>query len=174
MKRKNNRLETERLILKAYDECDRLQMIDILCNEDIKKTFMLPDFANRKQAEELFHKLIEFSRYDNHFEYGIYWDDVLIGFVNDCKIENDIIEIGYVIHPNYQGKGFATEAVSACIDELFRIGYEQIKAGFFEENIASCRVMEKCGMHKLDIENDEEYQGILHHCLYFGISKTER
>lgn len=63
----------------------------------------------------------------------------------------------------------ATEAVSACIDELFRIGLQKVTAGFFEENNASRRVMEKCGMHKLKKEDDIEYGGILHHCLYYGI-----
>jgi hypothetical protein len=31
--------------------------------------------------------------------------------------------------------------------------------------------MQKCGMHKIDLENDMEYKGILHHCLYYGIDK---
>ena len=172
MEKKKDRLQTERLILKAYDECDRQQMVDILFNEDIKKTYMIPDFANKKQAEELFEKLMNFSRSDNHFEYGIYFNNTLIGFVNDCEIKDSMIEIGYVITPEYQGRGFATETLQICIDELFRIGFEHIKAGFFEENIASCRVMQKCGMHKIDLEDDIEYKGILHHCLYYGIDKT--
>lgn len=172
MEKKKDRLQTERLILKAYDECDRQQMVDILFNEDIKKTYMIPDFDDKKQAEELFEKLMNFSRSDNHFEYGVYFNNTLIGFVNDCEIKGSMIEIGYVITPEYQGRGFATETLQICIDELFRMGFEHIKAGFFEENIASCRVMQKCGMHKIDLEDDIEYKGILHHCLYYGIDKT--
>ena len=171
MEKKKDRLQTERLILKAYDECDRQQMVDILFNEDIKKTYMIPDFDDKKQAEELFEKLMNFSRSDNHFEYGIYFNNTLIGFVNDCEIKGSMIEIGYVITPEYQGRGFATETLQICIDELFRMGFEHIKAGFFEENSASCRVMQKCGMHKIDLEDDIEYKGILHHCLYYGIDK---
>ena len=53
-----------------------------------------------------------------------------------------------MIAPAHQGKGFATEAVEACIEELFRMGFAHIRAGFFEGNVASCRVMEKCGMRK--------------------------
>ena len=51
------------------------------------------------------------------------------------------------------------------------MGFEHVKAGFFEENMASCRVMEKCGMTKLDVEDDIEYRGVMHHCLYYGISR---
>ena len=171
MEKKKERLQTKRLILKAFDECDRQQMVDIFLNEDIKKTYMIPDFDEKKQAEELFEKVMNFSRSDDHFEYGIYYNNTLIGFVNDCEIKDSTIEIGYVITPEYQGKGFATEAVQVCIDELFRMGFEHIIAGFFQENIASCCVMRKCGMYKIDLENDIEYKGILHHCLYYGIDK---
>ena len=172
MEKKKDSLQTERLILKAFSECDRHQMVDIFCNEQIKKTYMIPDFANPKQAEALFEKMMDFSKSENHFVYGIYVNDTVIGFVNDCEINDSAIELGYVIAPAYQGKGFATEAVQACIDELFRMGFSQVKAGYFEENIASCRVMQKCGMVKMDFEEDIEYKGFSHHCLYYGIEKS--
>lgn len=171
MEKKQPILQTQRLTLKAYEDSDAAAMVDILCNAEIKKTFMIPDFASRQQAEALFYRLKEFSRSDDRFEYGIYLQGTLIGFLNDCDMEGDTIEVGYVIHPDYQGKGYATEALRAAIKELFRMGYCHVTAGFFEENPASGRVMEKCGMHKLPLEKDEEYQGSLHHTLYYGIDK---
>lgn len=81
------------------------------------------------------------------------------------------IEVGYVISPEYKGNGYATEALKAAIDELFRMGYNHVTAVFFEENAASRRVMEKCGMHLLDMEDTEDYQGVTHRCLYCGIDK---
>ena len=172
MEKKKKMLETKRLVLKAFEERDRQQVVSILFDEDIKKTYMIPDFEDRKQAEALFEKMMVYSRAEDHFVYGIYWNDVLIGIVNDCEIENFVIEIGYVIMPAYQGKGFATEAVGACIEELFRMGFQLVKAGFFEENIPSCRVMQKCGMVKMALEEDIEYKGVFRHCLYYGIEKV--
>lgn len=173
MEKKKERLQTERLILKPFEECDRTQMVEILCNEEIKKTYMIPDFENPKQAEALFEKLMAFSNSDQHFEYGIYLDGLLIGFVNDCEIKDTTIELGYVILPDYQGRGYATEAVRSCIEELFRMGFEHVKAGFFEANTASRRVMEKCGMHQLDAEDDIEYKGKWYHCLYYGVDRED-
>lgn len=66
---------------------------------------MIPDFENMEQAESCFYKLMEFSTADNRFEYGIYLDGVLIGFLNDCGINDTKIEVGYVISPAYQGNG---------------------------------------------------------------------
>lgn len=172
MAKKSEKMQTNRLTLRSYEERDRQQVVKILYDEDIKKTYMIPDFDNQKQAEALFEKMMAFSRSDDHFVYGIYLDDTLIGFVNDCEIKDSAIELGYVVAPAYQGKGFATEAVRACIEELFRMGFQQVKAGFFEENIASCRVMQKCGMHKINFEEDITYKGILRHCLYYAIEKS--
>ena len=154
MEKKQYRLQTQRLVLKAFDECDTQPMVDIFFNEEIKKTYMIPDFTEKKQAEALFDKLMNFSRAENHFVYGIYHNGTPIGFLNDCVMDDSVIEVGYVIAPEYQRQGFATEALQACIAELFRMGFEQVKAGFFEGNLPSCRVMQKCGMHKLDFEEE--------------------
>lgn len=169
MEKKKAQLQTQRLVLKAFDECDRQAMLDIFFNNEVKKTYMIPDFSSAEQAGVLFEKLMHFSRSEDHFVYGIYLHDTLIGFVNDCEIKDDSIELGYVIAPAYQNRGYATEAVRACIDELFRMGFGHITAGYFQQNTASCRVMQKCGMHKLDLEEDIEYKGTFHHCLYYGI-----
>lgn len=169
MKQKKDILTTKRLILRPFEDHDCAVMTDILCNEEIKKTFMIPDFENRQKAETAFFRLKDFCHADDHFMYGIYLNGTLIGFLNDCEIEDNTMEIGYVIHPDYRGNGYAPEALDAAIKELFRIGYARVIASFFVENPASRRVMEKCGMHKIDIESDDEYQGKIHHCLYFAI-----
>ena len=56
------------------------------------------------------------------------------------------------------------------IQELFRIGYRVVRAGLFEENTASSRVMEKCGMIKIDRTDEIEYHGSNHHCIYYEIT----
>lgn len=171
MKQKNPVLTTERLVLKAYEDRDEDRMVAILTNEEIKKTFMIPDYETREQVVELFRKLKEFSVSDRHFEYGIYLDGEIIGFLNDCDIEGTTIEVGYVIDPAYRGHGYAPEALRAAIAELFRMGYTKVSAGYFVENEASRRVMEKSGMHPTDEEDEEEYQGVIHRCRYCSIEK---
>ncbi len=89
--------------------------------------------------------------------------------VNDCDIEGTEIEIGYVVHPGYQGHGYATEAVNAVIEDLREMGFQKVVAGFFEENKPSCRVMEKCGMRPNGVVDEEEYRGIRHKCLYYEL-----
>ena len=171
MKKKKEQIITNRLILKSFKEEDSFYMVPILRNEEISKTFMLPDFKNDQEAYSLFQKLVEMCNEDNHFLYGIFYNDRPIGFLNDCDIEEDKIEIGYIIDPLFQGKGFATEAFKAAIEELFRIGYKTVIAGYFESNIASKRVMEKCGMHPIKYTDYSNYRGNKYLTLYYSIEK---
>ena len=79
------------------------------------------------------------------------------------------MEIGYFVDPAHWNQGYATEAFAAAIRELFRMGYRAVTAGYFEENPASRRVMEKCGLKPLDRESVIAYRGTDHRCLYMGI-----
>ena len=53
-------------------------------------------------------------------------------------------ELGWVLHPDYAGHGYATEAVREllrlCFDEL---GLRRVTAGCFAANTASWRLMER-------------------------------
>jgi len=61
-------------------------------------------------------------------------------------------EVGYVLHPDYWGRGIVTEALGAIIDFSFAHGLNRVEAVHAVENPASGRVMEKAGM---------QYEGIL-------------
>lgn len=128
MNAKTPLLTTPRLILKDYTAADKDAMVDLLMNREITKTFMIPDFDSREQAETYF--------------------DRLLGF-------------------------YTTGVLTAAISELFRMGYRRVVASFFEENIASCRVMQKSGMHLLDRTEDLEYKGQTKHCIFYGIDNPE-
>jgi RimJ/RimL family protein N-acetyltransferase len=58
-------------------------------------------------------------------------------------------EIGWVISPGAQRRGFATEAAGALMDFAFRtLGCHRMVATCQPENVASWRVMEKLGMRR--------------------------
>lgn len=69
-----------------------------------------------------------------------------IGYMN-YSADNSTVEIGYSLSREHWGKGLMTEALTAVIDETFRVlGLHRIEAMHFTDNPASGRVMEKCGM----------------------------
>ncbi len=86
-------------------------------------------------------------------------DNVLIGMCgfSGPPNSNGVAEIAYGIAPNYQGRGYATEAATAVIE--FVVTDPRIKAicahTLTEEN-ASTRVLEKCGFKKTGDAVDPE------------------
>lgn len=159
------------IILNPFSNINQNCMVELLINDKVKETYMLPDFALEAEAIKLFQRLKELSLSEDRFVRGIYLDDTLIGMVNDVSIEGNKIEVGYVIHPKYHNKGYGTEMLRMVIEQLFEKGYIEIIAGAFEDNLASRRIMEKCGMRLIDKDEDIEYRGIVHHCVYYSIAK---
>lgn len=53
--------------------------------------------------------------------------------------------IGYTLSPRHQGHGYATEAVGAIVDWLVTRNVHRVAATLDPENLASARVLERCG-----------------------------
>jgi len=56
-------------------------------------------------------------------------------------IEAEEFEIGYVLHPQYWGKGFATEIASALLEHVFSLGADEVKACARESNTISLKII---------------------------------
>ena len=168
MKDKTPMIQTQRLRLRSFTEKDADAAIRILTDKEVKKTYMIPDFPDRAAAQKLFDRLHQLSLEKERFVYGIYSGEILVGFLNDVERKDTEIELGYVIHPEHQNQGYATEALRAAIEELFRIGYDVVKTGAFQENAASIRVMQKNGMTLMDFTEELEYRGKPHLCIYYA------
>jgi RimJ/RimL family protein N-acetyltransferase len=65
-------------------------------------------------------------------------------------------EIGFLVAPAHQGKGYASEAAAALLDWAFSAGFHRVIGRLEPRNIASARVLEKLGMRReaLFVENE--------------------
>lgn len=166
---KNKEIKTGRLVLSPIREEDKDGLIRIITDGEVCKTYMVPEDLTEERKNTLFSRYRELSNSDGRFAYGIYKDNAMIGVIHEVCTDENGIELGYVIDPEEKGKGYATEALSAAIKELFSKGYKAVIAGAFEENKASIRVMEKCGMKRTGLTEDIVYRGITHKCIYLKI-----
>lgn len=76
--------------------------------------------------------------------------DSAVGLVGDVAVwldtDGTLAMIGYTLDPVHQGRGYAVEAVEAIIDWLFRRRHvHRIAATIDPRNLASARVLERCG-----------------------------
>ncbi len=166
-------IKTERLTLTPIDAEDRAELIALLSDEEVGKTYMLPSPMDEVTAGALFTHMQKLSEREDRYVFALRLLSELIGVINDTCIENSEIEIGYAISPAYKNQGYMSEAVGALIEYLFSIGYGRVVAGAFSENSASIRVMEKCGMHRIEKTEKIEYRGKMHDCIYYAIEKSK-
>ena len=156
------RFLTKRLEIKPISAEDREAVLDLVTDKTVGKTYMLPEYQNRAEAEPLFQRLMKLSSDESRYVAGVYLDGAFIGMMNDVEVKDKQIEMGYAYLPAYYNRGYATEAFKGAIEYLLAHGFETVLAGAFSENPASLRVMEKCGMVKQEYTDDWEYRGVTH------------
>jgi RimJ/RimL family protein N-acetyltransferase len=160
-------ITTERLSFHELSNNDEQCLMGIFCDSKVRLTYMVPPLTTIEEKKELFEKIKLISKSTDRFIYGIYLNNELIGLVNEVDRYDNGIELGYVIHPDKQNQGYATEMLSCMISVIFSLGYSSVRTGAFENNIASIRVMEKSGMKKCDHTETIEYDGTIHNCVFY-------
>jgi RimJ/RimL family protein N-acetyltransferase len=66
--------------------------------------------------------------------------------LRDDRLEADYLELGYRLRRDAWGRGYATEGGRALVGHAFdTVGAGQLSARTLERNLASQRVMQKCG-----------------------------
>lgn len=75
---------------------------------------------------------------------GVLVGDVILQLVSD---EHRQGEIGYIVHPDHAGNGYATEAVRPLLRIAFEdLGLHRVVGRLDARNAASARVLEKLGL----------------------------
>lgn len=83
-------------------------------------------------------------------DWGLYDDEELVGTAGWFTTETGRRAIGYAIHRDHRGKGFATRAARLVIERMRSGGFSgKIYADYFKDNPASGRVLEKLGFEFL-------------------------
>ena len=102
--------------------------------------------------------------------------DKVIGSVDfNHRHEDDVLEIGYTLHPDYWGRGYVPEAARALIDLAFtELNLHKIELSCFGYNLQSQRVAEKLGFTlEARIRDRKDAQGNRCDDLRYGLLKSE-
>ena len=152
-------LETERLILREMAEEDFDVLHEIFSNDEVMKYYP----ASFDEAKTRGWILRNQKRYSEE-GFGL-WAVVLKAenqVIGDCGITMQNIhgtmlpEVGYHIHPDYQKRGYASEAAEACIAYGFEIlGFEKIYSYMKYTNIPSIKTAMRNGFYEIEEYADE-------------------
>ena len=148
-------LETERLILRPLEPGDLLAMFDLYQREDVCR-YLFWGPLDLDGARELLDGRLRKTRIESDGD-AIRLAGVerstgrMIGefMLRVTSIEHRQGEIGWISHPDLQGRGLATEGAAEVLRAGFEtLGLHRIVAGADPRNAASVRIMEKLGMRR--------------------------
>lgn len=143
-------LRTERLLLRELVKEDALALHQMRSDERVMRH--IP--RDLEQAVEESERLIATIAQNRAENAGITWgitlkeNGTLIGTVGyyRLQLEHHRGEIGYLLHPDHWGQGYAGEAVDAAVDHGFRVlGFHSIEAVTDPENQASNKLLKTQG-----------------------------
>lgn len=144
-------LQTERLTLRKLSVRDAADLFDYAKRPDVTRYLTWNPHPDPAYSREYLEYLQ--GRYSGgmFYDWGI-WHKAAAKMIGTCgftafNCTHDSAEVGYVLNPEYWGKGIAAEA----LERVIRFGFEKlnlhrIEAKFIQGNEQSLRVMEKVGM----------------------------
>jgi ribosomal-protein-alanine N-acetyltransferase len=171
-------LKTERLLLRRLNNADANEIMALRSNPETMKYIPRP---LAKTIEDALEHIAMIDRKIENNE-GINWaitlkdHSELIGIIGHYRIkpEHYRAEIGYMILPEYNGKGIVSEAIK----EVVKYGFEvmqlhSIEAIIDPENYASAKVLEKNEFVKeAHFKENEFYEGrFLDSVIYSKLNK---
>ena len=168
----NEKMETNRLILRKSTKSDALDIIEYGSDEETVKYL---DWAGVKTADEALEGIVNY-----HWPNPGIWvielkeNHKCIGSIDlRIKPEHEKCEFGYVLNRKYWNNGYMTEVLSAllklCFDDL---DLNRAEAFHYVGNEGSGRVMQKCGMIFEGIsEQGLKIKGTFRDVVRYGVTK---
>lgn len=148
----NNNLVSKRVILREMEETD---WIDVHKYASLEKVCQYQPWGPNSEQESLdfvLQVLIDAKKESrSRFVFAIIIKEseemIGAGEINIRDYTNRTGEIGYIVNPQYWGKGFATEVAELLISYGFtELKLHRIFATCDPRNIGSLKVLEKVGM----------------------------
>jgi ribosomal-protein-alanine N-acetyltransferase len=158
-------LETERLLLRRVDVNDVNEIFALRSNPETMKYVPRPLLKTNEDALELIATIDAKIETNEGINWAITLKDnpKLIGFLGHYRIkpEHYRSEIGYMVLPEYNGKGIISEAVKEIVSYGFDVmKLHSIEAIIDPENFGSEKVLQKNGFVKeAHLKENEFYDG---------------
>jgi ribosomal-protein-alanine N-acetyltransferase len=155
-------LTTERLTLRQLRESDKNELFYMRSHPTLMHFVPRPLAQNAEEAATLIATINENLAKNDAINFGITitGEDKLIGMCGYHRIQKEHFraEIGYMLHDKYHGKRIMEEAINRVV----RFGFDDMKLHSIEavispENIASIKLIEKCGFVKEAHFKDKEF-----------------
>lgn len=146
-------LETENLILRQISLDDDHEVFEIRSNPETMKFIPRPLAETIEDAQKFIGECNSSIEKNDLINWAIAKreDNKLIGMIGFFRLqpENFRGEIGYILNPNFHGKGIMKEATDEALKYGFeKLNFHSIEAVIDPRNNASERILQKTGFTK--------------------------
>jgi ribosomal-protein-alanine N-acetyltransferase len=172
-------LESERLVFRRLKESDAPEVFKLRSNPENMKYIPRPLLKNEEEALAMIHMMNAKIDENTDINWGVCLKntDTIIGFMGFYRTqpEHYRTEIGYMVLPEYEGKGYVTEAVKTMLNYAFNsAGFNTVNAVIDPANSGSEKVLLKNGFRKEGYFLEDEYfDGKFWDSIHYGILKRE-
>jgi RimJ/RimL family protein N-acetyltransferase len=145
------RLETDRLIVRPWRVEEAPRLFEILSDPDTVRWFGTP--TPLTDVTQVVERIAGYARYEE--PRGVWTmarkdaDRPLGGVMLIGLPDTDLTQIGWYLHPDSTGHGYATEACAAVLAFGLAAGMSEIRAVIDVANAPSIAVAERLGMRLL-------------------------
>ena len=157
-------LETERLILRKLNENDADAIFNNWASDpEVTKYLTWPAHENIEVTKRVVDRWLKEEKDPKTIRFIITLkdNDEPIGSIDVVGYIDGNPEIGYCLSRKYWNQGIMTEACKAFVKHLFNKGFNKVLIKAVVENIASNRVIEKCGFkftHQEYLEHQSSFK----------------
>ena len=138
------RIETDRLILRNFEEKDLEDLYAMLSDGEVVKYEPYLPMDREAVKQELLQRMGS----DEFLAMELKENGRVIGNVYLGKRPFDSAELGYLLARAYWKQGYAGEACRAAVEQVFNGGVHRIYAECDPENAASWRLLERLGFER--------------------------
>ena len=150
IKTEENTIGTERMILRPWRESDADDLFKYASDPDVGPAGGWRAHTSGEESRRIIRDLLSAAEI-----YAIVLKEtgetvgsvgLKFGEATDMTDEKDEAELGYWIAKPYWGQGLMTEAANALLRRAFGdVGLSKVWCGYYDGNVRSKRVQEKCG-----------------------------
>jgi RimJ/RimL family protein N-acetyltransferase len=148
-------LETERLVLRPFQEGDLDALYKVHSDEEVAR-YLYKEPRSLEETRELLGRKMAAAQFAGEGEWisaaviaresGQFVGDMALHWVSE---QHKTGELGFIFDPEHQGRGYATEAARAFLAFAFEgMGFHRMIGRTEARNVASARVLEKLGMRR--------------------------
>ncbi len=157
-------IETKRLRLRRLEAAD-LEALFAYRNDPEVARYQTFSARAREEVAEMIRLQADLvpgaPDTDFQFAVGLKADDILIGDVYfGVESSGRQAEIGYTLAAEFQGYGYATEAVRGVLGFAFeQVGLHRVTAGADPRNLSSLRLLERLGFRREGYSPESYWDG---------------